>query len=72
MVSLYHFDHAKGQGAKIGRMEYDSSLFPSFEVSPDGSEIAVVNPKGTGNRIRIIPLAGGGAREFAGRIAGAL
>jgi hypothetical protein len=62
-LSFYHFDHAKGRGAEIGQMEYDSPEFPSFEVSPDGSEVAAVNPKGEGNRIRLIPLHGGGDSE---------
>jgi hypothetical protein len=44
-------------------MEFDSRLSPSFELSPDGSEIAAVDPKGIGNRIRRIPLDGGNASE---------
>ena len=62
-LTFYRFDHAKGQGPEIGRMEFNSRLFPSFGLSPDGSEIAVVDPKGTGNRIRRIPLDGGAYSE---------
>jgi DNA-binding winged helix-turn-helix (wHTH) protein/Tol biopolymer transport system component len=62
-LAFYRFDHAKGRGAEIGRMEVDSRLFPSFGVSPDGSEVAVIDPKGIGNRIRRIPLAGGNYSE---------
>jgi Tol biopolymer transport system component len=62
-LSFYHFDHEKGKGAEIGHMEYDSGEFPSFELSPDGLEIAAVNPKGSGNRIRLMPLHGGDDSE---------
>jgi hypothetical protein len=62
-LTFYHFDHAKGPGAEIAHMEYDSSSFPSFEISPDGSEIATVNQKGIGNRVRLIPLNGGDYSE---------
>jgi hypothetical protein len=44
-------------------MEFDSRLFPSFALSPDGSEIAAINPSGIGNRIRRIPLNGGACSE---------
>jgi hypothetical protein len=63
VLTFYHFDHAKGQGGEIGQMEFDSRLSPSFGLSPDGSEIAVLDPKGMGNRIRLIPLNGGNASE---------
>jgi len=62
-LAFYHFDHARGAGAEIGRMEYDSRLAPSFAVSPDGSEIGVLDSRGTGNRIRRIPLRGGAYSE---------
>jgi hypothetical protein len=39
-------------------MEYDSRLYPSFGVSPDGSEIAAIDPEGIGDGIRRIPLNG--------------
>ena len=38
-------------------------LPPSFRPSPDASEIAAVDPKGMGNRIRHIPLNGGNVSE---------
>jgi DNA-binding winged helix-turn-helix (wHTH) protein/Tol biopolymer transport system component len=63
VLTFYRFDHANGQGAEIGHMEFDSRLSPSFELSPDGSEIAAVDPKVTGNAIRRIPLNGGTASE---------
>jgi DNA-binding winged helix-turn-helix (wHTH) protein/Tol biopolymer transport system component len=63
VLTFYRFDHAKGQGGEIGHMEFDSRLSPSFDLSPDGSEIAAVDPKGIGNRIRRIPLNGGSAAE---------
>jgi hypothetical protein len=58
VLTFYRFDHAAGQGGEIGHMEFDSPSSPSFDLSPDGSEIAVINPKGIGNRIRRIPLNG--------------
>ncbi len=65
MLSFYRFDQGTEQGAEIGNMEFDSRLFPGFGVSPDGSEIAVLNPKGTGNRIRRIPMNAGRWSEIA-------
>jgi DNA-binding winged helix-turn-helix (wHTH) protein/Tol biopolymer transport system component len=69
VLSFYRFDQARGQGAEIGNMEFDSRLFPSFQVSPDGAEIAALNPRGAGNRIRRIPMNGGAWSEIevAGR-----
>jgi hypothetical protein len=63
VLTFYRFDHAKGQGGEVGHMEFDSRLSPSFKLSPDGSEIAAVDPQGIGNRIRRIPLNGGSASE---------
>jgi hypothetical protein len=63
VLTFYRFDHAKGQGGEIGRMEFDSRWSPSFDLSPDGSEIAAVDPKGIGNRIRRIPINGGNTSE---------
>jgi hypothetical protein len=65
VLTFYSFDHAKGQGGEIAHMEFDSRLSPSFGLSPDGSEIAVLDPKGIGNRIRRIPLNGGNVSEVA-------
>lgn len=62
-LTFYRFDHAKGQGGEIGHMEYDSRLSPSFGLSPDGSEIAALDPRGIGNRIRRIRLNGGDVSE---------
>jgi len=63
VLTFYRFDHDKGQGAEIGHMEFESSRSPYFEVSPDGSEIAAVDQRGAGNRIRRIPMNGGAASE---------
>jgi len=62
-LTFFGFDHRKGQGAEIARMEFDSPLFPVFSLSPDGTEIAVVDPRGQANRIRRIPLKGGAYSE---------
>jgi hypothetical protein len=58
-LTFYRFDHQRGQGNEIAGMEFDSKLIPQFALSPQGSEIAVVDPKGQANRIRRIPIAGG-------------
>jgi hypothetical protein len=63
-LTFYRFDHTKGEGAEAGRMAFDTRLYPSFAVSPDGSKIAVLNPAGIGNRIRLIPLEGGSTSEL--------
>jgi DNA-binding winged helix-turn-helix (wHTH) protein/dipeptidyl aminopeptidase/acylaminoacyl peptidase len=63
VLTFYRFDHATGQGGEIGHMEFDSTSSPSFDLSPDGSEIAALDPKGAGNRIRRIPLSGGNYSE---------
>ena len=62
-LTFYRFDHVKGQGGEISHMEFDSPSSPSFDLSPEGSEIAAIDPKGTGNRIRRIPLNGGNFSE---------
>jgi DNA-binding winged helix-turn-helix (wHTH) protein/Tol biopolymer transport system component len=69
VLTFYSFDHAKGEGGEIARMEFDSIFPPGFDLSPDGSEIAAVDPKGMGNRIRRIPLNGsnGSEVEVSGR-----
>jgi len=63
VLTFYRFNHARGEGGEIGHMDFDSRTSPSFELSPDGSEIAAVDPHGIGNRIRRIPLNGGSASE---------
>ncbi len=63
VLKFYHFDHAKGEGGEIGNMEFESRRPPGFGISPDGSQIAVPDPKALGNRIRLIPLNGGNASE---------
>jgi dipeptidyl aminopeptidase/acylaminoacyl peptidase len=64
ILTFYRFDPDRGQGGEIGHLEFDSHLSPSFQLSPDGTEIAVLNPAGMGNRIRRIPLGGGNASEL--------
>jgi len=58
IASFYHFSHTGGPGSFIGQFDFDSGLPPEFVVSPDGTEIAVADPSGAGNRIRRIPLNG--------------
>ncbi len=62
-LGFRHFDHTRGEGAEIGSMEFDSRLFPVFQLSPDGSELAVLNPKGAGNRVRRISMKDGAWSE---------
>jgi dipeptidyl aminopeptidase/acylaminoacyl peptidase len=63
ILTFYRFDHEKGRGAEVGRLPYDSRRSPSFAVSPDGSEVAAIDPKGSGNWIRRIPFNGGPSSE---------
>lgn len=56
--SFFHFSHTGGPGSFIAQMDFDSSEWPEFVVSPDGTEIAIADPGGVGNRIRRIPIDG--------------
>jgi DNA-binding winged helix-turn-helix (wHTH) protein/Tol biopolymer transport system component len=58
-LSFYRFDHQTGQGNEIAGMDFDSKLIPQFALSPQGSEIAVVDPKEQANRIRRISMTAG-------------
>jgi len=68
-LSFYRFSATTGQGVEIGSMHFDSHRFPSSAVSPDGSVIAVLDPKGAENRIRLMPMNGdtGSEIEVSGR-----
>ena len=63
VLTFYHFDHAKREGGEIGNMEFESRDPPSFGLSPDGSQIAALDPKALGNRIRLFPLNGANSSE---------
>jgi hypothetical protein len=78
VLTFYRFDHAKGQGGEIGHMEFDSRLSPSFELSPDGSEIGALDPKGIGKSDPAYPARwrqcfgsrGAGPQRFGGSFLG--
>ncbi|HSY32781.1 MAG TPA: protein kinase [Verrucomicrobiae bacterium] len=54
------FDPLKGRGREVARIERNSTFSPpQWDLSPDGSRIAVGMYNATDGRIRIIPVAGG-------------
>jgi hypothetical protein len=52
------FDPVKGRGREVARIPTDPAFHYSWDLSPDGSQIALAYPTGE-NRIRLLPLAGG-------------
>jgi len=63
VLSFYHFDHANGPGSEFGHMDFDTSLWPEFSLSPDGSKVVAIDPGGDGNRLRVIPVDGSPASD---------
>ena len=57
------FDPVKGRGREVTRMATDRRSVYIWDLSPDGSQIAIVAPPGE-NRIRLLPLAGGEPRDL--------
>ena len=56
------FDPVKGRGREVARIATDPRLGYHWNLSPDGSQIAMMFPAGE-NRIRLLPLAGGTPRD---------
>jgi Tol biopolymer transport system component len=57
------FDPLKGRGREVARIATHPGFWYGWNLSPDGSEIAVLFPAGQ-NRIRLLPLRGGQARDL--------
>ena len=56
------FDPVKGRGREVTRITTDPRFQYNWDLSPDGSQIAIAFPAGE-NRIRLLPVAGGGSRD---------
>ena len=54
------FDPVKGRGREVMRITTKPGSDNWWDLSPDGSQIAIAYPEGE-NRIRLLPLKGGGA-----------
>ncbi len=57
------FDPVTGRGRKVTAIDTDLRTAYNWDLSPDGSQIAVLARVG-GNRIRLVPLRGGNPREL--------
>ena len=57
------FDPVKGRGREVTRITTDPRFQYNWDLSPDGSQIAIAFPAGE-NRIRLLPVAGGGSRDL--------
>ena len=57
------FDPVKGRGPEVTKIATKPGFGYAWDVSPDGSQIAMALPTG-GNRIRLLPLAGGTPRDL--------
>jgi len=56
------FDPVQGRGREVTRVAIDPRGWYWWELSPDGSQIAMLFPPGE-NRIRLIPVEGGAPRD---------
>ncbi len=59
---FYALEPIRGRGRELARIE-DRPPFSNWDLSPDGSQVAVVH--NDDNQIRIVPLRGGGERVVA-------
>jgi Tol biopolymer transport system component len=57
------FDPVKGRGREVTRIETKPGFAYNWNLSLDGSQIAVLFPTGE-NRIRLLPLAGGAPHDL--------
>jgi hypothetical protein len=60
---LTAFDPVKGRDREVVRIATKEGFEYPFNLSPDGSEIAVLFPEGE-NRIRLLPVGGGQPRDL--------
>lgn len=58
------FDPIKGRAREMAKIDYGSPNAPSWDLSPDGSRIAVPLYDPSAGRIRIIPLTGGSPSDL--------
>jgi eukaryotic-like serine/threonine-protein kinase len=57
------FDPVKGRGREVARIATDPALRYNWDLSPDGSQLALAYPTGE-NRIRLLPLSVGAPRDL--------
>jgi len=57
------FDPIKGRDREVMRIASNPGFIYNWDLSPDGSQIAISYPVGQ-NRIRLLPLAGGTPRDL--------
>jgi Tol biopolymer transport system component len=62
-ILFYAFDPLLGKGRELVRMDAGVSAYHNWNVSRDGSAVAVVIPGEGDGRIRIFPLKGGNVRD---------
>ena len=58
------FDPLKGRGREVARIERSPTSIPEWDLSPDGSRIAVGMYNASAGRIRIIPVTGAPASDI--------
>jgi Tol biopolymer transport system component len=61
---LTSFDPLKGRGREVARVDRNPPSLPEWDISPDGSRIAVGMFSAGEGRIRIIPVGGGPASDI--------
>jgi serine/threonine protein kinase len=54
---FFHLDPVKGKGEEIGRLGGYQSSYPDWDLSPDGSRLAIADPVEQKGEIRILNLA---------------
>jgi len=53
-LTFFHLDPVKGKGEEIARIDGYGAMEPAWDLSPDGSNIAILDPSGGKNEIRIL------------------
>jgi len=65
LLLFYALDPKLGKGKQMGKLEVDRHWAVTWNLSPDGSQIAVVNPHRYADKIEVLNLAGGTWHEIA-------
>jgi len=63
-VVFYSLDPFRGKGPELGHFEV-GGRYMGWDISPDGSKVALVDEEKYGNNIQILTLANGTRREIA-------
>ena len=59
-ITFSALDPLRGKGKELARAVYDPSFYANWDLSPDGSHVAVVT---CNDRVQIVPLDGGESSE---------